>query len=357
MGRSGHLVDGGRDLIGLVALSGHGLFGALGLAGYAADQTEQLVGGHRHLLHQRMNLGHEGIEGRRQLAQLVATGNRQTLGQITLSGGHVIELALDQLYRLGDRCRQRQGQQRQHQQQTNGRADHDHQQAVDALLELSTRRLDVTLHTVEIDRGTEDHLPLGQVVRVADLGHQHLAVAKNKAVVHVMAAIGAGPHQLTNGVYTVGVAVATEVLADAIVGVALQDAADVAVVAPEVTVRTVGQALQHLDGLGARVHVAVGGCLIQRGNRIERQLDVLLDLRLAVRHQLGSGLGLLMIGQVTENDESDGTEQQGQQADRPQSQQQHFGTQTQREEHWHHPFNGTSILKGGHFDNSVTSKE
>ncbi len=171
VGGGRHLVDRRGDLIGFAALVGHGLLRALRLAGHCTDQTGQLGGGAGDLLYQRMDLLDETIERGGQLAQLVLTGDRQALGQVTVTLGHVIQVALDQQQRAEQGVAHEHGDQCDQPQQDQCGDQHDGDQAVDALLEFRAGGLDVALDTIEVERGTEDHLPLRQELGVTDLGH------------------------------------------------------------------------------------------------------------------------------------------------------------------------------------------
>ncbi|MCY1532076.1 hypothetical protein D9M68_673220 [compost metagenome] len=62
MGRRGHFIDRGGDLIGFVTLLLHGLFGALRLRRHLADQFGQLPGHLDDLPHQAVDLLDEAVE-------------------------------------------------------------------------------------------------------------------------------------------------------------------------------------------------------------------------------------------------------------------------------------------------------
>ncbi len=216
VGGGGHLVDRRGDLIGLAALIGHGLLRALRLAGHRAHQPGQLRGGTGNLAHQQMNLLDEAIEGGRQFAQLVAAGHWQALGQIAVTLGHVVQILLDLQQRAQDGVAHQYGEAG-HQDQQQRRCDeHDHGQAVDTRLKHSAGFDYVTLDVIQVQRGTEHQVPLGQMLRIAHLGHQRIAARHGEAVVDEMAAVLPGLDQLANGVDAVRVTVIREAFADAL---------------------------------------------------------------------------------------------------------------------------------------------
>jgi len=216
VGGGGHLVDRRGDLIGFAALVGHGLLRALRLAGHCTDQTGQLGGGAGDLLYQRMDLLDETIERGGQLAQLVLTGDRQALGQVAVTLGHVIQVALDQQQRAEQGVAHQYGEAG-HQDQQQRRCDeHDHGQAVDTRLKHSAGFDHVTLDVIQVQRGTEHQVPLGQMLRIAHLGYQRIAARHGEAVVDEMAAVLPGLDELANGVDAVRVTVIREAFADAL---------------------------------------------------------------------------------------------------------------------------------------------
>ncbi len=328
IGRSGHLVDRRGDLIGLAALVGHGLLRTLRLAGHGRDQTGQLGGGAGHLLYQRMDLLDEAIERGGQLTQLVLAGDRQAVRQVTVTLRHIVEVLLDlQQWTQDGIAHQYREPGHQHQQQQRG-AEHDHRQAVDTRLENRAGLDHIALDVVEVQRGAERQVPLRQVFGVTDLGHQRIAARHREAVVDEMAAILTGLDQFTDGIHAIRVLKIGEALADALVGVTLEHAQELAIVAPEITFAAVGQPLEQRHGLSPRLQIALGRALVNRRNRIACQLHVVLELGPAITNEAGTGLCFLLIGQVLQLDHGDAAEQDREEQDRTKGKQQQLHSQT-----------------------------
>ncbi len=128
-----------------------------------------------------------------------------------------------------------------------------------------------------------------------------------------MAAVLAGAHQLANGVDTVRVTVVVEALADLVLGVALQDAHGLGVIAPEIAVLAVGHPLENGHRLIARLHVAFGGALVDRPDGIARKLDVMLELGTPILNEAHAGVLFLLFGQCAQFIDGDAAEEDGEQ--------------------------------------------
>src|SRR5690606_18856446 len=179
-------------------------------------------------------------------------------------------------------------------------------------LEFRTRSLHVTLDAVEVQRSTEHHVPLREMLRIPHLRNQGGAVTQHKAVIDVMATALAGLDQLAYRIDPVGVAVIVEALADPVPGVALENARRLAVIAPEVAILAVGHFFENGDRLVARLPVALHRTLMEWPDNPERQLDVMLEFSAAVLSQALSGLFFLLLGKLLQLVDSDTAKQDGQ---------------------------------------------
>ncbi len=333
VGGGGHLVDRGGDLVGFVSLAGHGLLGTLRLAGHRAHHAGQLGGGTGDLAYQQMNLLDEAVEGAGQFTEFVLAGNRQAMCEVALALCHVVQTDFDQQQRPQYGVAHEHRENRHQYQQRRGRAEHDGHQNIDALLELGVRLFDVALDVVEVERGAECQLPLRQVLGITDLGHQGTAGGQPEAVIDVMAAVLRRRHQLTDGIDAIRVAEVVEALADLVAGVAVQNAHGLVVIAPEIAVLAVRQALEDRHCLVARLHVAVGRGVVDRRQRIARELHVVLQFGTAVADQALSGVLLLLLGKVTQLIHGDAAEHDRQEQDRPEGQQQEFRAKSKIRKH------------------------
>ncbi|EXF45205.1 hypothetical protein BAY1663_02417 [Pseudomonas sp. BAY1663] len=311
-----------------MALVGHGLFGTLCLAGHRADQPGELGSGAGDLLYQRMDLLDETVERAGQLAQLVLAGDRQALGQVAVALGHVVEVVLDPQQRTQDGVAEQHGEAGHDQQQQQRGAEHDHGQAVDALLEDHAGRLHIALDVVQVQRGAERQAPLRQVLGITDLGHQRVAAGHGEAVVDEMAAVLPRLDQLADRVDALGVAEVGEAFADPLTAIALEHAHRPVVIAPEITLASIGQALENPHRLVAGLPVVGCGALVDGGNRVACQFDVVRELRAPVLDQACPCLRFLLVGQVLQLDDRNAAEHDGQQENRPESKQQQLHAQT-----------------------------
>ena len=197
---------------------------------------------------------------------------------------------------------------------------------------------------VEVDRGADRHVPLRQVFGVAELGHQHLGVARQwRAVLQVVRTVLGDFHQVAVDVDTVRVAVVLEALAHAFGAVGLEQAHGVGVVAEEVAVLAVGDARQQLDHLGPRRLIAGGGGVVERFDRGHGHGHVALQGRLGIAEQALAGLLDFLARLILQNEQRGQADDQRKQQHREDGKGQDFGL----EAHAHdvHSFDFVGVVK------------
>ncbi len=329
MGGRRHFIDRRRHLVGFLALAFHGLFRAMGLLGHLADQPGQLRGHVSDLAYQAMDLVDKPIERAGQFTQLVLAGDCQAPGQVALTGGDIVEVGFHQVQGAQDGIGQQHARCSDQQQQDYGDADNAQQHPFHALVDLGFDFADQGLDTVEVDRSTDHHVPLGQVLGVAELGHQFGLPRLGRAVLQVVGAILADLDQVAVDVDAVGVTVVLEAFAHAVGAVALEQADGFGVVAEEIAVLAVGCVGQQLDHLRPRLRIA-GGCgVVQRLDGGHRHFDITLQGGLGVIEQALAGFGHLGARLFLEDPHGGQADDHGKQQHWQYSEGQDFGLQTQ----------------------------
>ncbi len=330
MGGSRHLVDRRGHLVGLMALLRHGLFGTLRLLGHLADQLGELASHLDDLPDQAMHLLDETVERARQLPQLVFAGDRQAARQVALAGGDVIEVGLDLLQRAQEGVAQPDADHPEDHQQDGGDHHDTGDDGADAALDLGFHLGDLRLDAIQVECGTQGHVPLRQVVAVGELGHQHRLVARQRrGVIDEVAVVLGDVDQLTVDVDTVRVAPVGQALADVHRAVAAEQTHDVGVVAEEVAVGAVLDLGEHGDGLLAAGHVTLRSAVVEPLHGAEGDLDVVLEFAALLLHQALTRLGNLFLRHALQHLGRGAAQHQGEEDDRNQRKQYHFGFQCQ----------------------------
>ncbi len=233
-----------------------------------------------------MDLVDEAIEGSSQFAEFIPAGDGQAPGEIALARRDVVEIGLHLVQRTQDGVGQQHAGNGDDQQRHRRKANDGQHHAFHARFNLGFNQRDLRLDTVKIDRGAHRHVPLRQIVGVTQLGHQHLAVARQRrAVLQVVSPVLGDLHQVAVDVHAIRIAVFLEALADAFRAAGLEQAHGLRIVAKEVTVLAVADARQQLDRLSPRCVIAGGGSFVKGFDRGHGHGDITLQGRLGIVEQ------------------------------------------------------------------------
>ena len=171
LGGRGHFIDGSGHLIRLVTLTLHGLLRTMSLIRYLPDQRRQLERHVRDLTNHRVDFIHEAVERTGQVAKFVLTGDRQTVGQVTLARGNIVQVGFHQVqgtqdgigYQHANHCDDQEND------KGNGHDAEDH--ALHALFDTGFDLRHLCFDAIEVNDGTDHHVPFGQVLGIAQFGY------------------------------------------------------------------------------------------------------------------------------------------------------------------------------------------
>jgi len=329
LGSGRHLIDRGGHLVGLVTLTLHGLLRTLRLVGHLAHQPGELRGHFGDLAHQTVDLFDKPVEGPGQIAQFVLAGDSQAPRQVALTGSDVVEVGFHQVQRTQDGIGQDHARRRNHQQHQHSHTEDTQQYALHAFLDLGLDHRHLGIDAIQVDRGAEYHVPLGQVFGVAKLGHQFGLAGLGRAVLQVVSAVLADLDQVAVDVDAIGVAVVLEALAHAVRAVALEQADGFGVVAEEVAILAVAGIGQQLDHLGTRRRIARGGGVVERLDGGHGHFHITLQSGLGGVEQVLAGLIHLVARLPLEDPHRGQADHQRKQQHRHDGQAQDFDLQAQ----------------------------